>query len=203
MGNRKILISCLVLFLLAGCGERDPPQISAEVKQTSTDSKTVIKNTSADGSNDTGDVGVTLETGNDLKVLSVEHDNQVTDYSIVDGDGNYMASVQIMMTKDSGGISAIKSGISISDNIQMQVLSDTDTDYVYALQNGERHEIDAILSVGDMYTVMIGGIGDYEDYQKIKDSLKVTGSSGSVNLPETEQPEFGAGSNESADETDN
>lgn len=203
MGNRRILISCLMLFLLAGCRERDPTQVSAEVKQTSTDSKTVITNTAADGSSDTGNVGVILETDNDLKVLSVEHDNQVTDYSIVDGNGNYLATVQIMMTKDSGGISAIKSGISISDNIQMQVLSDTDTDYVYALQNGERHEIDAILSVGDTYTVMIGGIGDYEDYQKIKDSLKVTGSSGSVTLPETEQPEFGAGSNESADETNN
>ena len=193
MEKRKILISCLVLFLLAGCRGREPTEKSAEVKQATTENKAVIQNTAADG--------VTLETDGDLKVLSVEHDNQVTDYSIVDGDGSYLASVQIMMTKDSGGMAAIKSGISISENVQMQVLSDIDTDYVYALQNGNHQEIDAILSAGDTYTVMIGGIGGYDNYQKIKESLKVTGSSGEISLPEIAQPDFGAGSAEPTDET--
>ena len=201
MEKRKILISCLVLFLLAGCRGREPTEKSAEVKQATTENKAVIQNTAADGSSDTGDAGVTLETDGDLKVLSVEHDNQVTDYSIVDGDGSYLASVQIMMTKDSGGMAAIKSGISISENVQMQVLSDIDTYYVYALQNGNHQEIDAILSAGDTYTVMIGGIGGYDNYQKIKESLKVTGSSGEISLPEIAQPDFGAGSAEPTDET--
>lgn len=201
MEKRKILISCLVLFLLAGCRGREPTERSAEVKQATANNRTVIQNTAADGSSDTGDAGVVLETDGDLKVLSVEHDNQVTDYTIVDGDGSYLASVQIMMTKDSGGMAAIKSGISFSENIQMQVLSDTDTDYVYAMKDESRQEIDAILSLGDTYTIMIGGIGGYENYQKIRESLKVTGSSGEISLPEIEQPDFGAGSAEPTDET--